>query len=135
MEAAAERAVLTGACRYRSVKSILKTSLDAVPVRTSVVPAVPPVSHDNIAAPSTLPEENTCYLQQPMMEKLLSMRLRGMVEGLKTQEQDAAARELPFLERLALLVDQQWNWRDNQALARRLKAAKLRANACVEDID
>jgi DNA replication protein DnaC len=58
-----------------------------------------------------------------------------MVEGLKTQEQDAAARELPFLERLALLIDQQWNWRDNQALARRLKAAKLRANACVEDVD
>jgi DNA replication protein DnaC len=70
-----------------------------------------------------------------MMEKLLAMRLHGMVEGLRTQEQDAAARELPFLERLALLVDQQWNWRDNQALARRLKAARLRANACVEDID
>jgi DNA replication protein DnaC len=70
-----------------------------------------------------------------MMEKLLAMRLHGMVEGLKTQEQDAAARELPFLERLALLIDQQWNWRDNQALARRLKAAKLRANACVEDVD
>jgi transposase len=48
MEAAAERAVLTGACRYRSVKSILKTSLDAVPVRASVAPAAPPVSHDNI---------------------------------------------------------------------------------------
>jgi len=58
-------------------------------------------------------------LQQPMIEKLLAMRLHGMVEGLKTQEQDAAARELAFLERLALLVDQQWNWRDNQALARR----------------
>jgi hypothetical protein len=48
MEAAAERAVLTGACRYRSVKSILKTSLDAVPVRAAVLPAAPPVSHDNI---------------------------------------------------------------------------------------
>jgi transposase len=48
MEAAAERAVLTGACRYRSVKSILKTSLDAVPVRAAVSPAAPPVSHDNI---------------------------------------------------------------------------------------
>jgi DNA replication protein DnaC len=74
-------------------------------------------------------------LQQPMMEKLLAMRLHGMVEGLKTQEQDAAARELSFLERLALLVDQQWNWRDNQALVRRLRSAKLRANACVEAID
>ena len=36
---------------------------------------------------------------------------------------------------MACLVDQQWNWRENQALARRLKSAKLRANACVEDID
>jgi len=32
-------------------------------------------------------------------------------------------------------VDQQWNWRENLALARRLKAAKLRGGACVEDID
>ena len=31
MEAAAERALVTGACRYQSVKSILKNSLDAVP--------------------------------------------------------------------------------------------------------
>jgi DNA replication protein DnaC len=32
-----------------------------------------------------------------------------MVEALKTQEQDPAARELSFSERLGLLVDQQWN--------------------------
>jgi hypothetical protein len=38
-------------------------------------------------------------------------------------------------ERLGLLVDQQWNWRENQALGRRLKNARLRTNACVEDID
>src|SRR5664280_182597 len=74
-------------------------------------------------------------LNQPMMEKLLAMRLQGMVEALKTQEQDRAINELSFLERLALLVDQQWTWRENQALARRLKAAKLRGSACVEDID
>ena len=74
-------------------------------------------------------------LNQPMMEKLLAMRLQGMVEGLKAQEQDRAINELSFLERLSLLVDQQWSWRENQALARRLKAAKLRGPACVEDID
>ena len=60
-------------------------------------------------------------LNQPMMEKLLAMRLQGMVDALKAQEQDRAMNELSFLERLALLVDQQWNWRENQALARRLK--------------
>jgi DNA replication protein DnaC len=54
---------------------------------------------------------------------------------LKAQEQDRAVNELSFLERFALLVDQQWSWRENQALARRLKAAKLKGSACVEDID
>src|SRR5579863_9064665 len=74
-------------------------------------------------------------LEQPMIEKLLSMRLQGMADGLKAQEQNPGARELSFVERLSLLVDQQWNWRENQALARRLKGAKLRHNACIEDID
>jgi DNA replication protein DnaC len=74
-------------------------------------------------------------LIQPMIEKLLAMRLHGMVEALKAQEQDQAVGELNFLERVALLVDQQWSWRENQALARRLKVAKLRGGACVEDID
>ena len=73
-------------------------------------------------------------LQEPMMEKLAAMRLLGMLDALKTQEQDPAARELSFLERLGLLVDQQWTWRENQALARRLHAAKLKG-AAVEDID
>ena len=74
-------------------------------------------------------------LEEPMMEKLLAMRLHGMVDALKAQEQDAAARELGFLERLGLLVDRQWNWRQNQALARRLHVAKLRGDACIEEID
>jgi DNA replication protein DnaC len=73
-------------------------------------------------------------LQEPMMEKLTAMRLIGMVDALKTQEQDLAARDLSFLERLGLLVDQQWSWRENQALTRRLQAAKLKG-ACVEEID
>ena len=75
-------------------------------------------------------------LKQPMIEKLAGMRLLGMVEALKAQEQDPSARELSFLERFGLLVNQQWNWRENQALSRRLKNARLRTpNACVEEID
>jgi len=73
-------------------------------------------------------------LQEPMMEKLTAMRLLGMVDALKAQEQDPASRELSFLERLGMLVDQHWTWRENQALARRLHAAKLKG-ACVEEID
>src|SRR5579871_6124430 len=47
MEAAAERALLTGACRYQSVKSILKNSLDALPP-TAPPTTSPPAPHDNI---------------------------------------------------------------------------------------
>jgi len=75
-------------------------------------------------------------LKQPIIEKLAAMRLVGMAQALKAQEQDPSARQLSFLERFGLLVDQQWNWRENQALARRVKNAKLRTpNACVEEID
>jgi len=48
VEAAAERALLTGACRYQSVKSILKNSLDALPLPTSPPPATPPPPHHNV---------------------------------------------------------------------------------------
>jgi len=74
-------------------------------------------------------------LQQPMMEKLQALKLQGMLEGLEQQEQDAAVRELSFLDRLALLIDRQWTWRQNQILTRRLQASRLKDIACVEDID
>jgi len=48
MEAAAERALLTGACRYQSVKSILKSGLDQQPIAASPPPASAPSPHDNI---------------------------------------------------------------------------------------
>jgi transposase len=47
MEAAAERAIQAGACRYQSVKSILKNSLDQQPLAELPPLPVPP-SHDNI---------------------------------------------------------------------------------------
>lgn len=74
-------------------------------------------------------------LHQPTIEKLLSMRLSGMVEALKAQERDPASEELSFWERLGLMVDRQASWRQNLALQQRLKRAKLRANVCIEDIE
>src|SRR5437660_10728475 len=47
MEAAADRAIRTGACRYKSVKSILKNSLDLQPLPELPLLPLPP-SHDNI---------------------------------------------------------------------------------------
>jgi hypothetical protein len=46
VEAAAERALLTGACRYKSIESILKNSLDQVAPPPPPPSSTPP--HDNI---------------------------------------------------------------------------------------
>jgi DNA replication protein DnaC len=46
-----------------------------------------------------------------------------------------AKQSLSFEERFALLVDRQWNWRQNRALERRLKEGRLQGAACFEDID
>jgi len=48
VEAAAERALLTGACRYQSIKSILKNALDQQPLGTQTFSPGPPSPHDNI---------------------------------------------------------------------------------------
>ena len=74
-------------------------------------------------------------LNQQTIKKLHTLRLHGMAEAFRAQPQQAGITDLSFEERFALLVDQQWNWRQNRALARRLAKAKLRHRASVEDID
>lgn len=74
-------------------------------------------------------------LHQPTIEKLITMRMEPFVEVWRALEQDEQAQQLGFEEKLSLMVDRLWTWRQNQALARRLRYAKLRGNACVEDID
>lgn len=50
LEAAARRAVLTGACSYHSVKSILERGLDRQPLEAP--PPVPPLHHENLRGAS-----------------------------------------------------------------------------------
>jgi DNA replication protein DnaC len=74
-------------------------------------------------------------LNQHTLEKLQALRLLGMAEAFRAQAEQPDIAPLSFEERFALLVDQQWNWKQNRALARRLSNAKLRHRASVEDID
>lgn len=74
-------------------------------------------------------------LHQPTIEKLITMRPQGLVAGLEAIEQDESARDLSFEEKLALIVDRQYTWRQNLAFQERLKRARLRGGACVEDIN
>lgn len=74
-------------------------------------------------------------LNEPTIAKLLAMKLNGMVEALEEQRKSAQTTSLSFEERLALLVERQWLWKENRAMATRLQFAKLRQSACLEDID
>jgi len=74
-------------------------------------------------------------LIQQTVEKLKSMRLGTMAELLLNQQSQAAAAELSFEERLSLLVDYEWTNRQNKKLQRLLKNARLKIDACMEDIN
>jgi len=74
-------------------------------------------------------------LNEQTMDKLYAMKLPGMVEALKEQLQQPSLNGLSFEERFGMLVDRQWTWREDCRMKRLLKEAKLKINACVEDID
>lgn len=74
-------------------------------------------------------------LHQPTVEKLHELRLFAMAQGLEEQRQSRQYDTLGFEERLALLVDREATVRDNHRLQLRLKKAKLRQTATIEDMD
>ena len=74
-------------------------------------------------------------LSQPTIDKLHAMRLEPMIQAWEVLDRDESARALPFEDKLALLVDRLYDRRQNLALDRRLRYAKLRTNATVENID
>lgn len=74
-------------------------------------------------------------LSHQTMEKLLALRFEGMAQALEEQRGQADISQLDFEERFALLVERQWLWRENRALAARLHHAQLKVAACLEDID
>jgi DNA replication protein DnaC len=70
------------------------------------------------------------------LQKLRSLRLYGIVAGLEQQRAQPETGSLSFEDRLGLLVDQEWTFRENRKLDYRLRCAKLRMKeACVEQID
>jgi len=74
-------------------------------------------------------------LQQPLLDRLSALRLPGLRQGLEEQAVSAHYAELPFEERLSLLVDREWQRRENARLARGLRAAHLQQTAYIEDLD
>ena len=75
-------------------------------------------------------------LIHPTLDQLRTLRLDGMAKALEEQLQMNDIEDLPFEDRLALLIDRETTERASRRLRTRLRQAKLRqGNACVEDID
>lgn len=74
-------------------------------------------------------------LTHPTLDKLQALRLSGMLKALSEQMHMADISDLSFEERLGLLVDREMTERHDRRLTTRLRQAKLRLRATIEDID
>jgi len=74
-------------------------------------------------------------LNQQTIEKLHALKLIGMAEAFQDQLSQPDIGRLSCEERFGLIVDRQWTWKEDCRMQRYLKQARLKLNACVEDID
>jgi DNA replication protein DnaC len=74
-------------------------------------------------------------LTQPTIDKLNTLKLTAMARAFADQMQSPDMDQLAFEERFALLVDYQMTDLENRRMRSRLKNAKLRLDACLEDLD
>ncbi len=74
-------------------------------------------------------------LNQETVNKLRNMKLSGMVDALQQQEGSQSYQEMGFHDRLALLVDWEFNRRQHNRLQRIINLARFQdSSACVENI-
>jgi DNA replication protein DnaC len=74
-------------------------------------------------------------LTQPLLDKLTRLRLGALRVALEEQLQSTQYADLPFEDRLGLLIDRECTQRDSNRLKRRLKTAKLPLQATIEDLN
>jgi DNA replication protein DnaC len=74
-------------------------------------------------------------LNQATVDKMQAMKMAAMAEAFDHQSGSSQYAELSFEERVGLLVDAEWTAREQRKLSRRLRAAKLRHAASLENID
>jgi DNA replication protein DnaC len=74
-------------------------------------------------------------LNHPTLDKLQTLRLSGMYHALIEQMNMPDIGDLSFEERLGLLVDREMTERSERRLKTRLRQAKFRLSAQIEDVD
>lgn len=57
------------------------------------------------------------------IDKLIAMKLDGMAAAMREQMENPQALDLPFEDRIGLMVDRQWDLKETRGLRRRLQVA------------
>jgi DNA replication protein DnaC len=74
-------------------------------------------------------------LNHPTLDKLHALKFTGMAHALNEQMDQPDIEQLSFEQRLGLLVDREMTERADRRLSTRLRQARLKQPACMEDID
>lgn len=74
-------------------------------------------------------------LVEQTLEKLDVMRLHGMAKALRQWLEQPKEKDVAPADLVGFLADAEWLYRENRKLDIRLRNAKLKQPACVEDID
>jgi DNA replication protein DnaC len=74
-------------------------------------------------------------LNHPTLDQLHALGLEGMAKAFAEIDAKSEANDLGHCEWLGLLLDREASWRRDKRLVARLRYAKLRQQACVENVD
>jgi len=72
---------------------------------------------------------------EQVRSKMAELGFGGMIQSFDDQISMPSFRDLSFEERINHMLENEIIWRDNRRKERLLRAAKLREQACMEDID
>lgn len=74
-------------------------------------------------------------ITEQTIEKLNALKLYGLRDAFSEQLEQPSYASLSFEERVGMLIDREWTDRENRKLERRMKSARLKISACLEQVD
>ena len=74
-------------------------------------------------------------LAEQTISKLNEMKMYGLAGAFEQYLEERGSDKLSYDERFSMMVDREYAERQERKLSRRLSIAKLREQACIEDVD
>jgi len=69
------------------------------------------------------------------IQKMLELKMHGMAKATREILEAASTQQLPFEDKLGIIVDREWSERDNRRVSRRIKEARLTTQASLDAVE